>query len=560
MRIRFPVLCLLMMAGFEQAVPAMVKQAKETYANGNRMDSKRPVLTKSDFRQYIDKFNEQDQKELHVNVVEGTKMIRNSEAWAFLVDNIPFFDCPDKEIEEVYYYRWWTFRKHIKQTPEGYVITEFMPNVSWAKKYNSISCPAMHHFREGRWLRNPDFIKDYGLFWLRKGGDPYVYSFPIAESFLQFHMVHPDNALLTEVLPDLVSNFHEWEKRRRSPDGLFWQYDGQDGMEVAIGGTGKRPTINSYMFADARAISFIAGMAGKKELADEFHAEAEKIRQLTLSRLWDPKAGFFKVIPTAGENGKPGDASEILSDARELLGYTPWYVELPPGNQGYEVAWTQLMDKQGFFAPFGPTTAEQRHPGFRVSYEGHECQWNGPSWPFATSQTLTALANVLNDYPQKVVTKNDFFETLKIYTRSHRFRQIPPDGDTIISDNLWIDENLNPFNGDWLARTRMEVQNHNHGFQERGIYYNHSTYTDNIITGLVGLRPSPDPTLTINPLVPASWDWFCLEDIPYQGYSITIVWDRTGERYKQGKGLRLYANGKLAAKNKDIRQLSVKLK
>ena len=56
------------------------------------------------------------------------------------------------------------------------------------------------------------------------------------------------------------------------------------------------------------------------------------------------------------------------------------------------------MDPQGFQAPFGPTTAERRHPGFAVSYEGHECQWNGPSWPFATSVTLTALANVLNDY------------------------------------------------------------------------------------------------------------------------------------------------------------------
>ncbi len=42
-------------------------------------------------------------------------------------------------------------------------------------------------------------------------------------------------------------------------------------------------------------------------------------------------------------------------------------------------AWAQLMDPRGFFAPFGPTTAERRHPGFKLSYEGHECQMSDPA-------------------------------------------------------------------------------------------------------------------------------------------------------------------------------------
>jgi hypothetical protein len=425
-----------------------------------------------------------------------------------------------------------------------------MPNVSWAGKYNTIPCPAGHHFREGRWLHNPRFIQDYGRFWLRGGGDPYRYSFWIADSYLQLQMVHPDDSLLISMLPDLITNFKEWEKRRRDSDGLFWQSDGEDGMEVALGGTGKRPTINTYRFADARAIATIARMKGDRVLSDQFTAEAEKIRLLTLDKLWDKHDSFFKVIPTGKDS---------LCSARELIGYVPWYQELVPKNKGYEKAWAQLMDPDGFYAPFGPTTAEQRDPGFRVSYEGHECQWKGPSWPFATSQTLTAMANVMNDYPQNVITQENFFDILKIYAKSHRFRQIPPAGDTIVSDQLWIDENLNPFNGDWLARTRMEVQNHNHGFRERGIYYNHSTYNDIIITGLVGLRPSLDNSLTINPLIPESWDWFCLDDILYKGFRLTILWDRTGERYHKGKGLRIYANGKLLVKDDNINKLSVKL-
>lgn len=508
-------------------------------------------LSKSDFKHYIDLFNEQDTLNLHFNDIPGTNMIPNEDTWAFLEENIPFFECPDKDIEEIYYYRWWTFRKHIKQTPEGYVITEFMPNVSWAGKYNTIPCPAGHHFREGRWLHNPQIIKDYGLFWLRGGGNPYSYSFWISDSFLRYHMVHPNDSLLVAILPDLIENFSEWEKRRLDSSGLFWQYDSQDGMEVAIGGHGLRPTINTYMYADALAISQIAELPENQltDIRHQYKSKAADIKTLTLAHLWDTNNQFFKVMPRG---------TDSLSSARELLGYVPWYLEMVPPGEGYEIAWKQLMDPEGFYAPYGPTTAEQRHPGFRVSYEGHECQWNGPSWPFATSQTLTALANVLNNYPQETISKEDFYKTFKIYTNSHRFRQIPPEGNEIVSNQPWIDENLNPFNGDWLARTRMEVQGYNHGFRERGIYYNHSTYNDIIITGLAGLKPDLGSTITVNPLIPEEWDWFCLDNILYKGKIITILWDRNGDKYGKGKGLRIYSDGKLISKSKSLGKLTSK--
>jgi hypothetical protein len=201
------------------------------------------------------------------------------------------------------------------------------------------------------------------------------------------------------------------------------------------------------------------------------------------------------------------------------------------------------MDPQGFQAPFGPTTAERRHPGFTVSYQGHECQWNGPSWPFATAVTLTALANVLNDYPQESITRRDYFETLKIYTKSHRLKR--EDGAVV----PWIDENLNPLTGEWIARTRLKSWKDGNwdpgkGGVERGKDYNHSAYCDLIVTGLVGLRPQAGDTVVVNPLLPEdTWDFFCLDGVPYHGRLLTILWDRTGERYQQGKGLRVFADG-----------------
>ena len=61
----------------------------------------------------------------------------------------PLFEISDKEIEEIYYFRWNVFSRHIKKTSHGYVVTEFLPDVPWAGIHNTISCAAAHHFYEG---------------------------------------------------------------------------------------------------------------------------------------------------------------------------------------------------------------------------------------------------------------------------------------------------------------------------------------------------------------------------------------------------------------------------
>ncbi len=494
------------------------------------------VLKADSFKHYIDTFNENDE-ELYV------QHISNEKAWEFVGANVPLFECPDKDLERTYYFRWWTYRKHIKLTPDGFVITEFLPKVGWSGKHNTINCPAGHHFYEGRWLHNRKYLDDYAVFWFRKGGSVRSYSFWAADAMWARYLVTEDKQHVTDLLADLSSNYKAWEKKRLEPDGLFWQIDDRDGMEVSIGGSGKRATINSYMYGDAIAIARIATLAGTKKLASEYQAKAAKIKELVQARLWDSKAKFFKTLPRKAEK---------LVDVRELLGYVPWYFNLPDVGKGYEVAWKQLMDPKGFYAPFGPTTAEQRHVKFSISYKGHECQWNGPSWPFATTQTLTALANLLNNYKQDTISKADYFETLKIYTKSHRLKR---ENGRVVP---WIDENLNPYTGDWISRTRLKswrngTWNAGKGGKERGKDYNHSSYCDLIISGLVGLRPRPDDIVEVNPLIGAdTWEWFCLDNVLYHGRIITIIWDKTGKKYDKGKGLRVFANGKEIAQSETI--------
>lgn len=492
------------------------------------------ILKSETFRHYFDSFAANDQ-ELYPG------FITNGAAWDFLKDNIPLFGCPDPDIESIYYFRWWTYRKHIQRTPDGFIISEFLPPVPWAGKDNSIDCATGHHFYEGRWLADPRYLDDYAVFWFRKGGEPRRYSFWAADALWARYLVTGNPGLIKELLPDLVANYEAWTKSQLGDDGLFWQVDGQDGMEVSLGGSGYRPTINSYMYGDAVALSKIAQLAGRADLADEFRARAATLKRLVQEKLWNPQDQFFEVLPRAAKR---------LAGVRELLGYTPWYFNLPDPDKS--AAWKQVMDPQGFYAPYGPTTAEQGNARFAVAYNGHECQWNGPSWPYATAVTLTALANLLNHDPQTFLRRRDYFDLLKVYTKSQHLRR--EDGRLV----PWIDEDLDPHTGTWIARALLKERGW--AIPERGKDYNHSTYCDLIITGLAGLRPAATDIVEVNPLVPTGqWDYFCLDNVLYHGHRLTIVYDETGKRWNRGKGLRLFADGKEIARAKRLGRLTGRL-
>ena len=118
-----------------------------------------------------------------------------------------------------------------------------------------------------------------------------------------------------------------------------------------------------------------------------------------------------------------------------------------------------------------------------------------------------------------------------------------------LRDQRYIDEYLDEQNG---ARLKPD--------SNRSRYYSHSTFCDLVISGLVGLVPRTDDTVVVDPLVPAAaWDWFCLDNVPYHGCTLTILWDRTGERYHKGAGLRVFAGGVEIAKSEELTRIAGKL-
>jgi hypothetical protein len=336
-------------------------------------------------------------------------------------------------------------------------------------------------------------------------------------------------------------------------------------MEYQISGSGCRPTLNSYLYGDALAIARIAALAGQEHLAQQFANKAEILKSAVQTHLWDANDQFFKTLPTTvalSHHARhdvyrrhplpPPQQAGTLARVRELQGYIPWYFGLP--DPGYEQAWRQLRDPQGFAAPYGPSTAERRDPFWQAGPrdDQHDCLWRGSSWPFATSQTLVALANVLTTYDQTVMTKADYFDLFHRYTHTHQLHAA--DGSSI----PWIDESADPDTGEWV--TRATLNRRQQGDMDRGVNYNHSTYADHVITGIVGLRPQAAAIVEIQPLLPdGMWTYFLVEDVPYHGHHLTILYDRDGTRYGAGAGLRVFVDGQVCGVRVNLGPLSLPL-
>ena len=469
--------------------------------------------------------------------------------------NIPFLDVPDRQIEDVYYYRWRTWKEHLRYTDpqNGWISTEFLDCCGYAAPYQAIDAAAGHQLTESRWVRDQSYGDDYERFWLTgpgAGAKPatddvnadttdwaHEYSFWLASAAYGRAEATGDFAPLVRLLPELERQWHGWDKQYNPAVGLYWSVPVWDAMELSAssyassdpyhGGAGYRPTLNSYQYGDAVAISRIAEMAGDHSAARYYAGRAASLKAAMQRHLWDPQRDFYYHV------ARDDNPQLAKLDTREEIGFVPWAFDAAEPQDA--AAWAQLFDPQGFAAPYGPTTAERRSPVF-MHDAANCCRWDGPSWPFSTSQTLTGLANLLDDYPaQPYASATQYAALLHTYAAT-QYRNGQP----------YVAEAHSPDDPQWI------YDGYDHSED-----YNHSTYDDLVISGLIGLRPAAGTTLDIKPLVPASWDHFALENVPYHGHNVTVAYDRTGTHYGVGTGLRVYVDGVLQASRPTVSAVTV---
>ncbi|HET8649696.1 MAG TPA: discoidin domain-containing protein [Gemmatimonadales bacterium] len=476
--------------------------------------------------------------------------------WSWYKSNIPFFESPDTAIDATYYYRWQLITRHLTygSPASGYTFSEFIDRPFWSGAYGAISCPLGHQFYEVRWLKNRRITEDFAHYWFdTPGAQPRSYSNWYGDAMWAVYQVTGDTGFVRAVYPHMLEQYRGWMAEHWDSTHRMFRWDGMhDGMESNIdsrqttdefsGADGYRPTLNSYLWADEQAISRAASLLGDTAAAATFAARAAELKQRIQGELWDPTRQFF--FHQFANDEKDGIRAGSLTyqtgphagnpHGREEIGFVPWQFSLP--DSGYEAAWRFLMDTSYFAAPYGPTTTERHDPLFYVSPVC--CWWSGNSWSYATSQTLVAMANLLDDYHQSFVTPADYLELLRTYTRTQRLNGRP-----------YIAESANPFDGSWKGANSFDHSED----------YFHSQYINLIITGLVGLRPRSDDTLEVAPLAPADWSYFALDGVAYHGHEVSIIWDRDGSRYHRGAGLTILVDGRRAAHRSSLGRLTTNL-
>lgn len=471
--------------------------------------------------------------------------------------NIPFVEVPDPQIQQVYYYRWQTYKEHLVYTGPiyGWMSSEFLQPVSYGAPYGGVVAAAGHQITEGRWLRDQQYVKDDIDYWLGGPGQfpkpqndgvnldatdwAHEYSFWAASAVWQTYLATGDRNFAVAHEQALIKQYRGWDNHFNTELGLYWQVPVWDATEFTPssyesadpyhGGAGYRPTINAYQYGDARAIAAIAGLAGDPSISTEYANRADALRLSTQKYLWDSGSEFFHDMP------RDVNPDHTLTSTRELDGFVPWMFDMPQASDS--AAFAELLDPNGFFAPYGPTTTERRSKWFMYQASGC-CHWDGPSWPYETSQALTGLANLLDDYPaQSTITASNYADLLHRYAATQYRDGVP-----------YVAEAHDPDQDRWI------YDGHDHSED-----YNHSTYVDNVISGLIGLRGQADDTLIVKPLAPSTWDYFAIENAPYHGHNVSVFWDVDGKRYHVGAGLTAFVDGVLAGHRATIGALTVKV-
>ncbi|WP_193211356.1 MGH1-like glycoside hydrolase domain-containing protein [Luteolibacter marinus] len=399
------------------------------------------ILNGSVLDSYFDGFREEDRwyfdvaTDAGVSLVNhgtyGGQWVKNAEAANYLRSKIPLLDVPDAALEKTWYYRWWAFRKHIKNIGTAveprFVVTEYIDPVPWADSTNAIVAPVGHQLYEARWLDDPQVSGDYIRYWMtHAGANPRRYSAWLADATLARHLVIPDEGLVTEMVssPDnrlnFDSNWQGWVLNDSRPGGatqqasfdpadrLFWQNDDRDAMEVSFGGSGKRPSINSYLYGDARATAEMFRIAARHQPAQaashlasavRFDGLADDLREAMQSQLWDTRDEFFKT--GYGLGGSAGPASSADSTIPRHTWWAPDHLGTSEWIQ-YDFASPVTIERtEVYFYDDRPSG------GTRVPVSWELQFWTGSTWaPFIRQpgQTYGVTRDVYNSVALEPVT------------------------------------------------------------------------------------------------------------------------------------------------------------
>ncbi|MDE2127521.1 MAG: hypothetical protein KGJ62_13115 [Armatimonadetes bacterium] len=467
--------------------------------------------------------------------------------------NCAVFACSDPMVTKMYRHRWYNLLKNSMKPGLGALRYRTFAEGRWTADWyaNVISYGAGHQIRESRWLRDPDYAWGHLQTWCKNprpdgifpshitphGQQGGQYTDWIASTAWDVYQVHADRERLASVADPVAANAEGWRRVYgwdNSPllvvdshwwTGMEWQpsffsfagyHTNKPGDETHL----RRVDLTAYNFGNAGAAARIYRELGRAAEAARLQRLADSTQAALLRHCWNPATNWFHSLRYSDLKPSP---------AKEIIGIYPFYFNLPPPGKGYETLWNTALSADYFWTHWPLASASRDCPAYsqtgwpnRLGPGGSGCMWNGPTWPHANSLVMSAMINTLRSYPACALQPRHLLELFVSFTRA-QFR----DQDRVYP---WTGEYYNGDTGAWKTEQRD---------------YNHSTWIDPLITGLIGIVPRSDDVLEVDSLLPrGAWSHYLLDGQHLRGHSVTIAWDGRGGVYAPNfKGFGIWIDG-----------------
>lgn len=507
------------------------------------------------------------------------------------VENIPYVETPEHNIDKTVVYRWWLARFNSLDANMPGNTFQYPTSIEGVLGYNNqIVLTSGMFINDTKWLRNPDLA--YGT-WVSAGqtakkgesgyyyyhdnpGDPanwnHSYTQYITKAGWDSYKVHGGPSSLAEALGDYGSddvngllnsetepddNDNQNDNENYLIDWSWWSMTGNDADAVSFsepGRSGQRMdradgSANMWANANASAQAYQAAAdaetdpAKKDELqskADAMQETADNIQQAVLKELWNPDTKLIQ--------------HKWLSDGafakyKENNNYYPYSVGLIPseGEEGYQEDYEEALrlfadaDEFPIFPFFTANQADKEELGFPGS--------NNFSIINATP-LLQIYSAGIRDYnaDEHGYITNETFKKLLYWVAFAHYQG----GDNNYPDQneFWNMDNddVDDLNGDGVVNNvdkNMDASLDGGKITYRSWIHHTQLGTTNwtVIEDVAGMVPREDAKIELNPIAIPGWEHFTVNNLSYHGQDLSIVWNNDGT-YNAPKGYTLYLAGK----------------
>ena len=473
------------------------------------------------------------------------------------VDNIPWLDTPEDNIDKTLFYRWWLLRFNFLDADVPGNDYQFPVAIEGVLGYNNaIVLTTCMFIDDLKYLRDPTYA--YGS-WIGAGevaaGGKYVdnpgspenwsnsYAQYITAAAWRSYQVHGGPAAIAAKLArygrdDVDGLLKAYD---RNGNGLI-EYDwaamtGND-ADAASFDWAKRHgmarmdrTESAYVYANAVAAAQAARLSGDLEMAAKLEATASRVRDAVLKVLWQDETRVPDSMGLRGNLLKHRQAAGpgSLVDWKETNNYYPFSVGLMPkvGDPDYDRKYREalrLFADAGQYPVFPFYTANQADKHAR----GEEGSNNFSV--INSSVAFRLFASALRDYPSPYLDAQSYRKLLYWNAWAHYI-----DGDNRYPDQneFWAKGSADRGGSigyrSWIHHTQLGATN----------------FT--MIEDAMGLRPRSDAKIELYP-VDIGWDHFAVDNLRYHGHDLSITWDRDGRHYGGAipRGYSVFVDGKLA--------------